>query len=76
MVPDRENYIFSNGKFIYDYLNIGLPVVDEWSGILSMIKNKKQIKNLDEISVRYHLNRDGNNSKRLFNKIINLLAQL
>lgn len=73
LVPDRESYITSNGDFVYDYLNINLPVVESWSGALSLIENKIEVKNLEKISSKYHLNMDGNNSERLYNVIVKKL---
>ena len=73
LVPDRDNYISSNGDFVYDYLNINLPVVESWPELLSLIENKIEVKNLEKISSKYHLNKDGNNSERLYNEIVKKL---
>ncbi len=73
LVPDRESYISSNGDFVYDYLSIDLPVVKSWTELLLLIQNKREIKNLENISSKYHLNKDGNNSERLYNEIIKKL---
>jgi CDP-glycerol glycerophosphotransferase len=66
LVPDRKEYISSNGKFIYDYVNIGIPEGNTWSKMLDLISNKKTITNLNTISIKYHQNRDCKNSERLF----------
>ena len=73
LVPDRDSYISSNGDFIYDYLNINLPVVETWTEVLSLIENKIEVKNLEKISSKYHLHKDGNNSERLYNEIVKKL---
>lgn len=74
LVPDREDYISTNGNFVYDYINIGLPISENWNHLLNMISNpfiEVCPKKIDLISQKFHKYRDGNSSKRLYDNIFN-----
>lgn len=73
LVPDREDYISSNGKLVYDYVNIGLPIFQNWEELLknySIPFSELCSENIVAISKRFHKYRDGNSSKRVFEEII------
>ncbi|WP_020401559.1 CDP-glycerol glycerophosphotransferase family protein [Gracilimonas tropica] len=72
MVPDRKDYIESNGKFVYDYKNIELPVEQSWGKLLPRLNedNYQSQETITKLSSKYHKYKDGNSSKRLFDQII------
>lgn len=73
LVPDREDYIITNGNFVYDYMNIGLPVSENWKQLLDIISipfDEVSPKNIYQISRKFHKYRDGDSSKRLYEHII------
>lgn len=73
LVPDREDYISTNGNFVYDYVNIGLPVYHNWDQLLDVIFlpfDEVCPENIDVISQKFHKHRDGDSSKRLYDYII------
>lgn len=74
MVPDRKEYISTNGDFVYDYNNIGLPIFENWNHLLDVLSIPfvdVSPEKIVTISQRFHKYRDGNNSKRLYEYIIN-----
>ena len=69
LAPDREQYITSNGNFVYDYINLDLPVCDSWEQLLSLIsKSFAEVcsNDISSISQKIHQNRDANSCIRLY----------
>ncbi len=70
LAPDREEYIESNGEFVYDYQEMNLPISKDWKSVLEKIaKDEYRNSSLEELSAKYHSYKDGKNSERLFKLI-------
>lgn len=70
--PDRENYISTNGKLVYDYRDMGLPCFSTWYELILGISQSFPLDEyrLNEISNKFHKHRNAYSAKRLFEKII------
>jgi len=68
LIPDRDKYIKSNGDFVYDYLELGLNVYNDWGSCMDHIKINKEFDRpiYNKLRTEIHRYKDGNSSKRLF----------
>jgi CDP-glycerol glycerophosphotransferase (TagB/SpsB family) len=76
LVPDRKQYITSNGNFVYDYVNIGLPVYENWDQLLDVISKpflEVCPEKIKVLSQKFHTYRDGDSSRRLYEYVIKKL---
>lgn len=73
LVPDRNSYIESNGDFVFDYKELGLPESNNWNELMSLIQANEALdsdKLFHALGKKIHSNQDGKNSERLFNHIL------
>lgn len=73
LAPDRESYIESNGNFVYDYINLGLPVYSNWEELLNKLNigfSESSMAYFDKLSAIMHDNRNGRSSERNVKYII------
>lgn len=73
LTPDREDYIRTNGRFTYDYLDLELPIFDNWKELLgdSSLADFLLLKpKIELLSKKFHTNCDGQSSYRLFDAIV------
>jgi CDP-glycerol glycerophosphotransferase len=73
VVPDREKYIESNGRLVFDYRSIDIPVSNDWEGLLSDLEkynNGVYEANIKSIADSFHDHKDGNSSRRLYENIV------
>lgn len=73
VVPDRESYIKSNGRLVFDYKKIGIPVANDWEELFTNLgKYQRGVyeANIKSIADSFHDNKDGNSSQRLYENIM------
>lgn len=76
LVPDRKQYITANGNFVYDYVNIGLPIYENWDQLLNVISKpflEDCSENIKVLSQKFHTYRDGDSARRLYEYVIKKL---